>query len=629
MSNYEKTFDTGSRTRFSAGLMPEIEESDIHVDPIRLTTFNAGDIVPVACWEVLPRQGLSCSIDSVIRQTTLLTPTMGNMEVEYFAFFVPNRVVNLSSKSVFGENVYDTWAASAVSFAPLYNGTTPVKVPVCSVADYYDFPTQQSIPASVLNQANDLRFRGYIEIYNEYFRDQNYQPPVPYSKLNVHEGFFETNRTLTYNPVTGTNNTASASIPASQVQDNGVGASAVQQAVYGNNEPVGPTTVSGFNLASTFSALGKPFKANKIHDYFTSVLPAPQKAVDSVMIPATGSASFSAPVVPTTRYVPSQTVSMQFARSDGSFITQGASPLYVYSAAAPLNNAPLVASPPTSQTISSSGLYPSNLFAVADNVDIAGLGIDINDFRMAVATQQLYEGLGRCGSRYREYVRAFFGLEVDDPFKDIPQLLGKFTRSLDLYQTAQTSGSVEGETPQGNLAAYGYTASAGFLFKDIFYEHGYVHVFAVVRHRNIYPSYMPKDIFRRNLLDFYQSPFANIGNQPLFTYQINPFAPGNNVMNAFGYQEAWSEYRFYPDTVSGYMRPGIDGSLAVWNYSDNFDPTLVVASDNWLKSNSETVLNRTLAVTSDLAPQFKAQICFHLDVHLPMPTYSVPGLDII
>lgn len=618
MSNYEKTFDTGSRTRFSAGLMPAIEESDIHVDPVRLTTFNAGDIVPVACWEVLPRHGYSCSIDSVIRQTTLLTPTMGNMEVEYLAFFVPNRVVNHSSKSVFGENVYDSWAASSVSFAPLYNGSTPVQVPVGSVADYYDYPTQAPIPASVLNQSNDFRFRGYVEIYNEYFRDQNYQPPVPYSKLNVYEGFFETDRTLTYNPVTGTTNTISASIPASQAQDNGVGAGAVKQALYGNASPLGVTTVSGFSLASTFSALGKPFKANKIHDYFTSVLPSPQKALNSVLIPVSGSIG-NVPVITSTRdYVSSSLPGIHFRETSTGDVPNGSN--------LGLSGGGYSIAEDNTVGEDAVTVYPSNLVTLPEAV-VSGLGVDINDFRMAVATQQLYEGLGRCGSRYREYVRAFFGLEVDDPFKDVPQLLGKFTRSLDLFQTAQTSGSVEGETPQGNLAAYGYTASGGFLFKDMFFEHGYIHVFAVIRHRNIYPSYMPKDMFRRNLLDYYQAPFANIGNQPVFGYQVNPFSSA--PMSGFGFQEAWAEYRFFPDSVSGYMRPGIDGSLAVWNYADEYDPTLLAANSSWLKSNSEQVLNRTLAVTSDLAPQFKAQICFHLDVHLPMPTYSVPGLDII
>lgn len=67
----------------------------------------------------------------------------------------------------------------------------------------------------------------------------------------------------------------------------------------------------------------------------------------------------------------------------------------------------------------------------------------------------------------------------------------------------------------------------------------------------------------------------------------------------------------------------------MWNYADVFDSALVIADGAWLQSNSQQVLDRTLAVTSATAPQFKAQFSFALIDDLPMPTYSVPGMDII
>lgn len=619
MSNYEKTFSSEGRTRFSAGLMPEIEDSVVRVDPQVLTTFNAGDIVPIGCWEVLPRHGFDISLDGVIRQTTVQTPTMGSMEVEFLAFFVPHRVVNLSAKSVFGENVYDAWAASEVSFAPLYNGTTAVQVPVGSVADYYDFPTQAPIPASILQQCNDLKFRGYVEIYNQYFRDQNYQPPIPYSKLNVHEGFFQSNRVSHFNPLTGTINTTTVSVGSDVSPDNAVGSGSVVQSVFGNAVRTNGSSFGSIDLASTFNALNKPLKANKIHDYFTSVLPQPQKSQNPVFIPVTG--SLDSLRVTTSNNISSSVAPALIWRTNLGGLVPSNQPIYVGNTSGQtVVNSTSGTPGPTLE------LQPANLVTEAGAV-VNGLEITINDLRQAAATQQVYEALGRCGSRYREYVRAFFGLEVDDPFKDIPQLLGKFTRTLDLYQTAQTSASIEGETEQGHLAAYGYTALGGHLFTDMFYEHGYLHVFAVVRHRNIYPSFMPKDVFRRNLLDFYQAPMANIGNQPVFGYEINPFSSDPNQV--FGYKEAFAEYRFFPDRVTGLMRTGVNGSIAVWNYADPYQSNLNVASSAWLQSNSQEVLDRSLAVTSSLAPQFKAQICFHIKDHLPMPTYSVPGLDII
>lgn len=632
--NYQKTFSTQGRTRFSAGMNGEVQDSVVQNVPERITAFNAGDIVPIFTMEILPRQALDFSLQGVIRQTTLLTPTMGNMEVEYLAFFVPNRVVNESAKSVFGENVYDSWTANPVSFVPLYNGDYSVQVPVGSVADYYDFPTQQPLPSSVLKQCNDLLFRGYIEIYNQYFRDQNYQPPIAYSKLNVYEGFFESNSNGdTLKPVfsllEGTSSSASQSVEQLKnvTPDNAGGSASVVQSIYGNLT-LSPSGQSGMTLSkvvrsSIFNALGKPLKANKIHDMFTSVLPSPQKGQE-VFVPISGSGIVGVSTYSKNTLTELPPVGLRFYGTQSPTI--------------PFNNflygSEGGAGMPAGAAYFGGGdgneadiAKPVNLGFNVEDIGKAGASISVTDLRQAAAVQQVYELLARCGSRYRSYVRSFFGLEVDDPFRDIPELLGRFTRNLDLYQTAQTSATQEGGSPQGNLSAFGYTSMGGKLFRKRFFENGFLHVFAVVRHRNIYSAYMPKHLFRRSMLDFYQPQLANLSEQPIMTYQINPFA--SNPNQVFGYQEPWIEYRDIPSMVSGAMRTGVSQSLSIWNYADNFDSSLNSANPTWLKSNSEEVLNRSLAVTSDKAPQFKAQFTFLIDNYLPMPAFSVPGMDII
>lgn len=83
-----------STTRFSAAPMSDLEFSRMTAAPVHITTMNAGDIVPVYYREVLPHESISLSVDMVIRQTTISTPTFGNMECDLYAFFVPNRIVN-------------------------------------------------------------------------------------------------------------------------------------------------------------------------------------------------------------------------------------------------------------------------------------------------------------------------------------------------------------------------------------------------------------------------------------------------------------------------------------------------------------------------------------------------------
>lgn len=626
MEKYKKVSNGSAESHFSQALFGEVEKSRMTAPPIHLTTMNAGDIVPVYCREVLPEEILSLDTEFVIRQTTLRTPTMGSMMIDLYAFFVPNRVVNKSFKAVMGENYNGSWTANKVSLAPLCtsqsNGSADVQVPVGSVADYYGFPTQGKIPLSVLQKCHDLKFRGYVMIYNEFFRDQNYQPPIPMSTLNVYQGFFDS---VSVNvPIDGKNfagNILNTSIPVNTSADGSFGAGAVVHELYGSSDAVYGSTIGKKTHLNSFRALNSPLKANKLHDYFTSALPSPQKSSETVFAPVSGLIGKDVPIVTSMMNNPLQNPAypLSFSTSLGASIS-GA--LYAGTVA----GASVVDSNATVPSTATS-VVPRNL-VLSKDVAIEGLALDIADLRMAAAIQQVYESLGRGGSRYREYLRSFFGLEVDDPFDDIPKRLGHIRRELELYQTAQTSASQEGSTAQGNLAAFGYTAQGGKLFENVkFLEHGYVHVMAVIRHKNIYSSYMARDNFRLSMLDFYQPQLANISEQPLYAYELNPFA--SQPLNAIAYQEAWAEYRYEPDMVSGYMRPGISESLAVWNYADDFDSGLQVIDDDFIRSNSEEVLNRTVVTTSEIAPQFKCAFKMKVDKELPMPTYSVPGMDII
>ncbi|UPW41394.1 major capsid protein [Dipodfec virus UA06Rod_17] len=617
-NKYNQNVASDTSLHFSQAAFGEVEHSRMTVRSQHLTTFNAGDIVPIYCQEILPDESLSLDVNSVIRQSTLLTPTMGKMTLDLFAFFVPNRVVNQSWKAVQGENYSGSWTANPVELAPLYTGSSAVQVPVGSVADYYGFPTQSAISANVLSQCHDLKFRGYVMIYNEYFRDQNYQPPIPFSTLNVYNDFFR-------DPSSDSPVLVASNITATTVPDGGVGSGAVVNAILGSGQL---NSLSSFgsvytNWQGRFSALSAPLKANKLHDYFTSVLPSPQRG-SPILVSITGSVSHLPVSASTSSHItngsplifdaPSGS-SAPYVNIVGSYVSGSSSPRYEVGGVTGSGSSPL-----------NLKLVPSNLWATGE-LPAGQLGFDISDLRQASAIQQVYETLARGGSRYRSILSSFFGLDVDDPFSDIPVCLGKRRIDLDLFQTAQTSPSETGSTPQGNLAAFGYTSEFGKLFDRHFVEHGYVHVFAVVRHKNVYSSYLGRDNFRRSMLDFYTPPMANISEQPVYRREINPFSSSPD--SAFGYQEAWAEYRFEPDRVSGYMRPGINGSLSIWNYADDFDSGLQIADGAWLKSNSQQVLDRTLAVTSAVAPQLKGQFDFVIDKTLPMPTYSVPGMDII
>lgn len=623
---YKSNYNVSGVTRFTKSPMAEVQFSRMTANPKWLLPFNAGDIVPVYYAEVLPHDTISLDLTYAIRMSTMARPTMGSLQVDYYAYFVPNRIVNESWKNVQGENTSGFWSAPEVNLAPLMNiddGTAAVisglQIPVGSVADYYGFPTQAPLRYSVLSRCNDLKFRGYLEIYNNYFRDQNYQPPIPYSKLNVYNGFFRSvdsplGAVPIGNSVIGGISSTDLNIPASQPADGSYGAGAVKKAIYGDGAL---ETTKDFIVPprlTNWSALEKPLKANKLHDAFTSALPAPQKGADVYF----GIGDVADVITSSTMHNVGTQNPIRFSSNGGTATNTGDNGFLgiwqkVLRSDASVNNASLA---------NATTLDYTNLVADLSSAT----GITVNELRTAIATQQVYETLARGGSRYSSVLRNFFEIDTESPFPDIPIELGHLRQELDVYQVAQT---VESENnPLGSLGGYGYTNKGGHIFERTFLEHGYIHVFAVVRHKNLYSTYFAPDNFRMGTLDFYLPPLANIGEQPVRLATLNPFIDSDDD-DVLGYQEAWWEYREEPDRVSGYFRSGVEGSLNVWNYADEYDPDFTHINGDWLKSNTEEILNRTLSVTSELAPQFKGLFSWKVTKQRPMPTYSIPGLDTI
>lgn len=620
-SLYKQSTHFSGATRFVSTPMAEVEFSSMVSPMTVITDLNAGDITPVLCLEVLPHSTFEIDMDYICRLlSAAYVPTMGTMQMDVFGFWCSTRQVNESWKNVLGENTSGFWSAPEVELAPLSSvlvGST--QIPIGSVADYYDLPTQAPIPNVVLAQMSDTKIRQYLECYNCYFRDQNYQNPIPYSKLNISQNFLSPANSVTQ----------TISIPNDAVADGSIGAGAIVKAVAGE----GGNFVSSFSVPprlTKFSALNKPLKANKLHDAFTSVLPSPQKGADVVF----GSGG-STPVVFDTVSDGESWSNFSNALKFGTNFPGMPEFQYLgldkgYSGSGPY--ATVVGVPTDDATPFTTTTPPITSMNLKGTVDLAdSLNISVNDLRQAVATQQVLELLARGGSRYWSFLKSFFGIEVDDPFPDIPTQICHYRSELDMYQVAQTSATQEGSSPQGSLAAFGYTTKGSGLFTKTFIEHGFIHFFAIVRHRSIYTSYCPADWFKRSTLDFYLPQYANISEQPVRLALLNPFRE-DAMEKSIGYQEAHWDYRFSVDRVRGIFRSFDENDdrasgLDIWHYGNYFDGGFTHVNGDWLKSDSQEILDRTLVIPSDIAPQFVIRFDFKIKKQLPMPVYSVPGLD--
>lgn len=506
------------------------------------TTFNSGKLIPIFVDEVLPGDTTRMSINYFARLATPIKPIMDNIYLDWFFFYVPNRLVwehwqNFCFEQEDPDDSTD-YVIPTVTAASNSNNNY-----VGSLWDYFGLPVNTS---GNLSGISALPFRAVYLIWNEWFRDENLQKSVKIQK--------------------GDNNEVLDSSRASD-QPSWVFSS-------------GTTIVPG---------LACPPRGKR-HDYFTSALPWTQKG-PGVDISLTG----NAPVLATTNTEPSPHMPGIYVARDGASDTQFAAMTW--------------------------DSAPSNVGSGSVYADLSKVSaVTINGLRTAFQMQKFYERLARGGSRYTEVLRSFFGVVSPDARLQRPEFLGSFTKMVMVNPIAQTSAT-DSTSPQGNLSAYGVTASNFHGFTKSFVEHGYIIGFVCARADLTYQQGINKMWLRSTVYDFYWPTFAHLGEQAIELREIYAQGTADDTI-VFGYQERYAEYRYKPSQITGKFRSSVTGgNLDVWHLSQFFSnaPTL---NEEFITENPP--IKRIVAVQDE--PEFLLDIGFRYTTVRPMPMFGTPGL---
>lgn len=534
-------------------------------------TLNAGQLIPFYVDEVLPGDTFSIDQAAIIRMTTPIFPVMDNCHMDIYYFNVPCRIIWDHFKRFMGENDSLPWAQVDEYTIPQVKVTGKADKPAPyegSIMDYMGIPTKVSKSAETAFSVNALPFRAYAMIWQEWFRDQNVDNPAINSKEDA---------TVNY------------------TDDETKGMD-------------GEKPDLEYILQNAYTG-GRPLPVNKYHDYFTSALPSPQKAGEPVRLPMSG----NAPIKP---YDISTGKEMGWNSNIGQSHT-----ITNFIFNAPGNGTEGVINYTknmSATTDESSGNGRDTVLIRADMSDVSAA--TINQLRQAFQVQKYYEQLSRGGSRYREMIYSLFHTKISDKTVQIPEYLGGTRITINMSQVIQTSGTTT-ESPQGNTAAISVTPYNGSMFTKSFEEHGYVIGVCCIRHDHTYQQGLERMWSRKTNLDFYYPVFANLGEQAILKKEL--YLTGTDTdEQAFGYQEAWAEYRMKPNRISGKFRSNATGTLDSWHYGDNYKETPSL-SQAWMKEgNSE--IQRTLAVDNE--PQFIMDTVIDNTSVRPMPMYSIPGL---
>lgn len=424
--------------------MPRLVRANHNLSHTRLSTFDMGELVPIACLEVLMGDTFIHSTSCLVRAATLVTPVMHPVDVRIHHWYVPNRII------------WDDWDDFITGQDDEL--TVPVLDSDSSWSTLWD---NLGVPDGCGN-VSALPVRAYNHIWNEMYRDQDIQTKldittnVTQQRINWGKDYFTTARP---NPQQGT----AISIPFAA----------------GTTAPV-----SGLGALSS------------------------EVPVDTNLANVVDAANTTPHTYP-------------FAFSSGSdqFRMRAAS---------------------------GSAGGPPDVYA---DMAQAGGGIDVNEFRMAMAMQRHLEARNRWGSRIQDYL-AYHGLRPQDGRLDLPEYLGGGKATIAFSEVLATAEGTN--TNVGDQAGHGIAAIRTRRYGHMFPESGWVLTLMSVRPKGIYADQLHRQWLRSLKDDFWQKEYESFGPQAVVTKEV--YGPHVNTTDVFGYQGRHDEYRRHPSYVSGGFR---------------------------------------------------------------------------
>ena len=562
----------------NVGFMPDIKypRSIYSMPKTHKTSWLHGYIEPLHCFRVQPGDTFSLKLSNIIRMSTPLVPFMDGIVMNVRAVFVPLRLLWTNWEEFIGANKgagyqQNSYVLPAQGSVNLNSFSTWQDYANLSLS-YKLGKNLHSVNGVLTNTSVNcspisiLKERGYYFIWNKLFRSTQLQ--AEYS--------------IDYGGGSVVSDVRVANVLTSD--------SKTDKYVFGH----------------------KLLKVNKMHDYFVDNCLSPQYG-ESVSI---GMADY-APIVchpdDVTHALGNDT------QIPGVLLTQGDNGALYF------DEGELAVS-----TGSTTGSYTAGDFDTVETNLVADLtratATTVNQLRYAFATQRWLERANYGGNNYYAIIAVHYGIINPMATMQMPEYLGGIDYNINVNQVTNQSGFASGTTTVlGEVGAVSVTARKDdFIFRKSFTEFGFVYILGYTKHYRSYGQGIPReDLLVDSKYQLMWPEFMNIGDQKTLIDEI--FAGTATPGQGFGYQEAWAEYKFFHDTVTGLLNPSLPSGAALgqWSLADYYssEPTL---SSSWIQED-RNALTRVLKTGAN-GPDFIGDFAFKYTASRIINIKKLPGL---
>lgn len=529
---------------------------------------NMGKLVPFFVQDVLPGDKIKVKKEHLLKMMPLATPMLQRVNVYFHYFFVPYRLIwNDFEKFITG-------GADGLA-APAYPvlGTNNAVWSAGSLPDYLGFPTNGNPTDAPIDA---MPFRAYNLIYNNYYRDQNFEKPIP--------------------------------VPLGSGLDNS----------YTDEDG----NVLEASIEDMTTLRNRPYPK----DYFTSALPFVQRG-PAAKIPITANVTLPAGSIysgndPGEDAISIGSPAIQTFGSSATvhnLLVDGLGSGYVQAAGKPQPGATI------------GRIFGNSTLPVpGKDIELESSSADgtIIELRRAFALQEFLEKSARGGARYIENLLSFFGVRGSDYRLQRPLYLGGARNPIVISELLQTSETTQGEDghPLGTMSGQGNSLGGGFMFNRYFEEHGLVLGILSIMPKASYFKGIPRRYLRRDKFDFYWPQFAHIGEQPILTSELyydgtneNDTISNFNEENVFGYTPRYAEYRFNNDEIHGQFRT----TLKNWHMARDFESVPNLNSQFLAVDDSQY---RPFSDVNPIDDHFYIQIYNNVKALRKIPKYGSPKI---